>query len=147
MRLPHILTALTGAAVMLLLAACGASPAEKVARATEAMRLDDFESAQRYSHEVAGDSASLGTLSVSQLCELANVLVRLPESSDVNDGLAVKCLNKARSISVDSVEAFLSTCSPDEAMRLSTLNQVGAYLEMPRGDLMVEDEEYIDTIH
>lgn len=120
-------------------ASCG-SASHPVERAVEAAAAGDPERCIRECDDIMADTAIFNNLSVTQLCTLARLYASIPGDQGSNDGSAVKCLNRARAISNDSVDVFMNTLEGDDASHLITLDHVGAYLEMPRDELLTDED-------
>ncbi len=134
-RLSHIITILIVMACM----SCS-SPSHPVERAVEAAAAGDTERCIRECDDIMADSTLFNSLSVTQLCTLARLYASIPGDQGSNDGSAVKCLNRARTISNDSVDAYINALDGDDASHLVTLDHVGAYLEMPRDELLTDED-------
>lgn len=135
-----LLPFLVGAIFTLVCISCG-SPSHPVERAVEAAAAGDPERCIRECDEIMADTVLFNNLSVTQLCTLARLYASIPGDQGSNDGSAVKCLNRARAISNDSVDAFMNALEGDDASHLVTLDHVGAYLEMPRDELLSDEDD------
>lgn len=137
--------------IMIALAAmsCGSSAtSDPVAKAAAALAAGNEKACQKACDDLLADTAAFNGLSATQLCRMAEMYVLLSGEPGANDGAAVRCLNRARTLSTDSVDNFLSSCSPEGASQLTTLYYVGSYLEIPRDSLVgSEDEPYIESSH
>ncbi len=120
---------------------------DPVAKATAALAAGNQKSCQKTCDALLADTAAFNELTVSQLCQLAEMYVQLSDEPGANDGAAVRCLNRARSLDADSVANYLASCSSDGASQLITLTFVGSYLEMPRDSLVGVEDEIADSIH
>lgn len=130
-------------------ASCG-SPAgeDPVEKAAAALASGDEKGCQKACDALLTDTAAFNRLSAVQLCRLAELFVLLPGDPEANDGAAVRCLNRARTLDTDSVDSYLSSCSTEGSAHLMTLDFVGAYLEMPRDSLVgAEDEPGAEAYH
>ena len=114
-----------------LAAACGTSPQSRFVTAVEA-----FETG------ATADSAAFATLNAAQLCRMAAIYVSLTADRDANDGMAVRCINRARTLSADTVEAFIQAQNGDLAHDLRTIERVGSYLDIPRDSLVGIEDSY-----
>ncbi len=126
----------------LMAAACGGSPSASrtVDDAAALIERGDFKGAHRKAEAVMADSAALNSLTVSQLCRLAVVFVRLsnqetPSETDANDAMAARCLSRARAVAPDSVAQFIGSLTGEMAGRIIVLDQVGTFLTTPRDSL------------
>lgn len=137
--------------IMIALAAmsCGSSANDDpVAKAAAALAAGNEKACQKACDALLADTAAFNDLSATQLCRMAEMYVLLSGEPGANDGAAVRCLNRARSLDTDSVDSFLNSCSPEGASQLTTLYSVGSYLEIPRDSLVgAEDEPYIESSH
>lgn len=133
------------AATFCLLSACSsADTVDRLDEAAEQLSVGEYGKCQQLCDGIMADSTAFTGLSATQLCRLAEMYVSLPDEHDSNDGAAVRCLSRARSLASDSVAAFLSTVDRDKAARLYTLDRVGSYLEVPR-DSLVSEEDVLDA--
>lgn len=132
------------ALVAVVAVSCG-SPSHPVDRAVEAAFAGDPERCIRECDDIMSDTAVFNSLTVTQLCTLARLYASIPGDQGSNDGSAVKCLNRARAISNDSVDAFMNALEGDDASHLVTLDHVGAYLEMPRDELLTDEDDAAES--
>lgn len=140
-KLPVYITLLLVAA---LAWGCSKSaPADPVAQIAAAVASGNDARAQRSADRLLADSTAFTALSAGQLCRLSQALVHLSSATDDatdNEASAARCLARARALQPDTVAAFLSRLSGDDAGRLMVLDRVGAYLEIPRDSLVTADE-------
>lgn len=131
----------------LLAAGCADSHSDRVTVAADALAVGDTERARQECDALLADSTAFNTLSVNQLCRMAEVLIAIPDNQEANDGAAVRCLSRARVLNSDSVDAFLDTLRAD-TRHLYTLDRVGSMLTIPRDELVVEEEDMVpDSIN
>lgn len=150
----------TIAAVILTLAiamtACvGAAPdSGHVAQAQAYFEAGNYDGAQQACDRIMADSAAFTALDVAQLCNLAELYIRLDSARtdagaalfEPNEASAVRCLGRARELDADSVDIFIGSCPRERASRLAVINIVSTYLAIPRDSLVVEDEQIYDSI-
>lgn len=128
-------------ALAVVLSGCGSADSDPVERASAAVEAGDDQRAQHDIDHLLADTVSFDALTVSQLCRLALVCVTIDGNQEANDGAAVRCLNRARSLDSDSVDMFLSKIAIEpEGGHLYTLDRVGAYLEIPREELVAAED-------
>lgn len=125
-----------------LAAACGTSPQSRFVTAVEAFETGDTARCVREFNSLTADSAAFATLNAAQLCRMAAIYVSLTADRDANDGMAVRCINRARTLSADTVEAFIQAQNGDLAHDLRTIERVGSYLDIPRDSLVGIEDSY-----
>lgn len=97
---------------------------------------------------LVNDSVRFNELSVTSLCRLAQLCLRLDSAdaekadrlADEGDAVAARCLGRAHKLDADSVDAFINSLPREEAARLAVLNRVSTYLTIPRDSLVVESD-------
>ena len=133
--------------VAVLFAACTqAGPADQISAATSAYTNGEYDECNLICDKIMADSTAFNNLSVAQLCTLSELYVKLGEGVGENDASAARCLQRARDISADSVDAFIRSKSSEVAAYLTILDRVGTYMDMSRDSLLMIEEEPIDTI-
>lgn len=138
---------LTVATLMIAAGCTRAAGDDPVARAESEAAAGDVAAAQRMCDALLSDTAAFNALSAGQLCRLAGLFVSLQGDQEANDGAACRCLSRARTLDNDSVDIFLRTLDSDAALHLLTLDNVGAYLDMPREQLVTEsDSVFADSV-
>ncbi len=129
----------------LIATACSDSHADRVTVAADALIVGDTDRARQECDALLADSATFNSLSVNQLCRIAEILTALPDDQEANDGAAVRCLSRARELNSDSVDAFLDTLRAD-TRHLYTLDRVGSMLGIPRDELVADEDVAPDSL-
>lgn len=125
----------------------GGKDTDPVERVAAMLRNGNAEDAQRDCDRLLADTTAFNALSAGQLCRLALVFVSFTGDQESNDGAAVRCLNRARSLNNDSVESFLLELNDVYGGHLVTLDRVGTYLEIPREELVSAEDVQPDSLN
>lgn len=147
LRIPKSVISILAAAAILAGCAADNSGQSSLEKAATALSDGNYAAAQKTCDGLMADSAAFDALSVAQLCSLAEMYVRIESEqqrdthavADVNDASAARCLSRARSIDSDSVDAFIGTLPRETAQRLTVINRVSTYLDIPRDSLAIDE--------
>ena len=132
-------------ALAAIVASCGdKSPSARVADAVAAHQMGDNAECLAVCDGLLADSTTFNELTANELCTLAEIYATVGTDSETADAQATRCIHRAQTLNPDSVSAFLHACTTDVSVHLYTLINVGASLEMPRDELLSDNDYYHD---
>lgn len=133
-----------------MLQSCGgnsATTADSLFSARQYISRQEYTRASDILENVTADSARFNSLTVSELCDVAEMYLTLAANPDLdslaplNEANAARCMGRAQALDADSVDLFLARAETETALRLHAISKVGSYLSIPRDSLVIEDEQ------